>query len=130
MVPAWVRISAAAQGIEAGIVYALSARCLRVWTINACRVAYVIDEHGEVERFGFGAGTLSGHAMRGEERFLVTWDHRDDSVWYEVWSFSRPRHWLARAAIWLVRRLQRRFAADSAKAMMAATAEEDDKVTG
>ena len=120
MIPAWVGARAAGESIELGSIYALSARYLGVWTVNACRVVYVIDEPGEIDRFGFGAGTLHGHAMSGEERFLVTWDHGDDSVWYEVWSFSRPRHWLAWAAVWLIRRLQQRFAVDSAAAMLQA----------
>ena len=52
-----------------------------------------------------------------EERFTVEWNRADDSVWYDLWSFSRPGHPLARLAGPYVRRLQRRFAEDSLRAM-------------
>jgi uncharacterized protein (UPF0548 family) len=44
----------------------------------------------------------------------------DDSVWYEVFAFARPAHPLARAGRAFVRLVQRRFAADSFRAMAAA----------
>jgi uncharacterized protein (UPF0548 family) len=105
--------------IAEGTLVAVAARCLGVWTVNCCRVVYTIDEHGPVERFGFGYGTLRGHQMRGEELFAVEWRRADDCVWYEVYSFSRPARWLARCALPLVRRLQRRFLRASADAMRA-----------
>ena len=52
----------------------------------------------------------------GEERFTVAW-HEDDAVWYDILAFSRPNHFLARLGYPLVRRLQKRFARDSAAAM-------------
>jgi uncharacterized protein (UPF0548 family) len=53
----------------------------------------------------------------GEERFSVEWRRDDDSVWYDILAFSRPRHLLARLAMPLSRSLQRRFARDSLEAM-------------
>jgi hypothetical protein len=58
--------------------------------------------------------------MRGEERFRVSWDHGDDSVRYDLWSFSWPQRWMACCALPLIRRLQRRFAMESPAAMQAA----------
>ena len=48
----------------------------------------------------------------------------DDSVWYDILAFSRPNHFLARLGYPIVRRLQRRFARDSAAAMKRATLKE------
>jgi uncharacterized protein (UPF0548 family) len=56
----------------------------------------------------------------GEERFTIEWRREDDSVWYDLLAFSRPRHRLARSGAPLSRRLQRRFARDSLHAMMRA----------
>jgi uncharacterized protein (UPF0548 family) len=41
------------------------------WSMNACRIVYVIDEHGSSEKYGFAYGTLPEHGERGEERFTV-----------------------------------------------------------
>ena len=43
--------------------------------------------------------------------------HEDDAVWYDILAFSRPNHFLARLGYPLVRRLQKRFARDSASAI-------------
>jgi uncharacterized protein (UPF0548 family) len=40
-------------------------------SMNACRIVYVIDEHGSSEKYGFACGTLPDHGERGEERFTV-----------------------------------------------------------
>ena len=67
--------------------------------------------------FGFAYGSLPGHAASGEERFLIEWDPSDDSVWYDLSSFSRPNGWLARLGAPYLRRFQARFARESAEAM-------------
>ena len=46
----------------------------------------------------------------------------DDSVWYDLRAFSRPRYWPARLGYPMTRRLQRRFVRDSKTAMRAAVA--------
>ena len=79
-----------------------------------------MDEEGPIVRFGFAYGTLPDHAEKGEERFSVEWHHEDNSVWYDILAFSRPNHPLARLGLPLTRRLQRRFARDSKRAMVAA----------
>jgi hypothetical protein len=96
---------------------AVVARLFGLCWVNACRVVYVVDEGGPVQRFGFAYGTLPDHAASGEERFLVEWDREGGGVWYDILAFSRPRHVLARLGYPWVRRVQRRFGRDSAAAM-------------
>ena len=92
-----------------------------LWSLNACRIVYVIEEEASLlKRYGFVFGTLPGHVERGEERFTVEWHRADDSVWYEVFAFARPAHPLARAGPPFVRLVQRQFAAASLRAMVAA----------
>jgi uncharacterized protein (UPF0548 family) len=57
---------------------------------------------------------------RGEERFTVEWDRADDSVFYEVFALARPAHPLVALGPPFVRMIQRRFAAASLRAMVAA----------
>lgn len=89
-----------------------------LWWLNPCRVLYEIDEtiSGGKKRFGFGYGTLVEHVERGEERFLVE-QEPDGSVWYDLASFSQPRHPLVRLCSPLARRIQLRFGRDSMQVM-------------
>ncbi len=116
----WVRLYWLDVQPEVGAVVIVAARGAGLWTLNACRVVYTVDQPGPVETYGFAYGTLPEHIERGEERFLVQWDHSDDSVWYDLMSFSRPAHPLARVGGPLVRRFQRRFATASMATMEAA----------
>ena len=123
----WVETWPPDTPIKVGQVVAVLARNLGVWWLNACRIVYVVDEQGPVQRFGFAYGTLPGHAESGEERFTVEWHEEDDAVWYDILAFSRPRQLLARAGYPFARRLQRRFARDSAAAMRRAVVEDQSK---
>jgi uncharacterized protein (UPF0548 family) len=87
------------------------------WSINCCKIVYVIDEDGPIRRFGFAYGTLPEHAEQGEERFTLEWDRTSDLVCYEILSFSRPGNAAVKVAYPLARRLQRRFSRDSLAAM-------------
>lgn len=90
------------------------------WSVNSCRIIYVLDESGETEKFGFAFGTLPGHSEEGEERFTVEWRHTDDSVWFEILSFARPHDLLAKIGFPFVRLFQRKFAEDAQQAMLRA----------
>ena len=90
---------------------------LGFWSLNACRIVYLIEDHGACERFGFAYGTLAEHAEIGEERFTVEFLSADQSVWYDLYAFSRPASPLARLARPYARKLQRRFARNSMAAM-------------
>jgi uncharacterized protein (UPF0548 family) len=117
MFPApWTVIEPGDTPITAGETLAVHVRVFGIWWLNATRIVYVIDEP---RRFGFAYGTLPGHAERGEERFTVEW-LGDDTVWYDVLAFSRPRHILARLAYPLTRMFQRRFGRASKASMAAA----------
>ncbi|KAL4431037.1 hypothetical protein ABPG75_006293 [Micractinium tetrahymenae] len=68
-------------------------------------------------RYAFAHTTLEGHTIKGEERFSVAWNQDDDSVWYEIYTLSRPASWVTTLAHMLLRAYQRKFAQDSMAAM-------------
>ena len=112
----WVMIAPRGVVVEVGATVAVKARAFGTWSLSACRVVYVIDE---ARRFGFAYGTLPDHVEKGEERFLIEW-LPDDTVWYDILAFSRPRHPLVRLSAPLARRLQKQFARDSLNRMKSA----------
>jgi uncharacterized protein (UPF0548 family) len=106
------------EGTDIGVL----GRHLGFMSLNACRIAYTIEEEGpSLKRYGFAVGTLPGHVERGEERFTVEWHAADDVVYYELFAFSRPANPLVKVASPLARLLQRRFAIDSLGSMASAT---------
>jgi uncharacterized protein (UPF0548 family) len=116
----WVKLVPPGQPLQVGTTVAVQAKTFGCWSLNATRVVYVIDEKDfERARFGFAYGTLPDHVERGEERFTVEW-RADDSVWYEIYAFSRPRQALARLGFLITRMLQKRFVRDSLAVMRAA----------
>lgn len=116
----WIVAAPVETPIRPGEVVAVMGRVLGLWWINACRIVYVVDQPGPISQFGFAYGTLPGHVESGEERFLVEWNHDDNSVWYDILAFSKPNHILARLGYPFVRRTQKRFARDSAASMVRA----------
>lgn len=89
-----------------------------LWWLNPARVLSEVDEtlpDGR-KRFGFAYGTLVEHVERGEERFWVE-QEADGSVWYDLSSYSRPRHPLVRLFSPIARRIQLRFGRESILAM-------------
>ena len=122
----WVTLCWPDTPIDVGRTVGILVPLFGLWTLNACRIVYGIDEdEGDVRRFGFAYGTLPEHMESGEERFTVEWRREDDSVWYDLLAFSRPCHPLARFGAPLSRRLQRRFACDSLHAMIRAASVPD-----
>ncbi|HKB36468.1 MAG TPA: DUF1990 domain-containing protein, partial [Gemmataceae bacterium] len=113
----WVETWPPDAPIQAGQVVGVIARLFGLWWLNACRIVYAVDEAGPVQRFGFAYGTLPQHAESGEERFTVEWHERDAAVWYDILAFSRPQQLLARLGYPFTRRLQKRFARDSAASL-------------
>ena len=103
--------------IEAGTTVAILAGGRGVWSLNACRIVYVVDEEDGVRRIGFAYGTLADHAVRGEERFLIEWSRQSDAVHYDLLAFSRPGSLLVGLGRPLLRAVQRRFARQSLEAM-------------
>jgi uncharacterized protein (UPF0548 family) len=110
----WVRLHRPEATLRVGMLVAFSSRQFGVWTLNVCRVVRVIDED---HRFGFAYGTLAGHVVAGEERFLATLDPATGAVSFGIRKFSRPNHPLIRLAGPLARRVQRRFTVDAIDAV-------------
>jgi uncharacterized protein (UPF0548 family) len=116
----WLEVWPPEAPIRVGETVVVAAHVFGLWSLNAARIVYVIDESSKsTGRFGFAYGTLPAHVEAGEERFLVEWD-KSDRVWYDILAFSRPRHVLAKLGNLQVRRMQKRFAKESAAAMVRA----------
>jgi uncharacterized protein (UPF0548 family) len=105
--------------VDVGATVAIKAQTLGIWSLSASRVVYLIEES---RRFGFAYGTLPDHVERGEERFLIEWNE-DDSVWYDILAFSRPRHPLVKLGSPYARTLQKQFARDSLNRMRSLAAD-------
>jgi uncharacterized protein (UPF0548 family) len=116
----WVSIAPRGVKLEKGATVAVKAWAYGMWSLNACRVVYVIDENEPIRRFGFAYGTLPDHIERGEERFLIEWDRNDDTVFYDILAFSQPRHPLVKLGSPVARMMQKRFARDSLRVMKSA----------
>ena len=116
----WVEPWPPETPIQSGEVVAIIAWTAGLWTLNCCRIVYVVDEAGPVSKFGFAYGTLPGHVESGEELFQIEWDRYTNSVCYDILAFSRPNHFLTRLGYPLVRHTQKRFGRDSAAAMFRA----------
>ncbi len=113
----WAGLLPPGAPVEVGTTVAVFARHYGFRSLNFSRVVYGISEDdGGVRKRGFAYGTLPEHGESGEERFTVEW-HRDGSVFYDLYAFSRPNHPLARLGHPFARGLQRRFARDSLRVM-------------
>jgi len=123
----WCRVYPVEAPVEIGTMVAVVIRHFGFWSLNACRIVYVLEESGALRRYGFAYGTLPEHGEAGEERFSVEWDRADGSVWYDLYAFSRPQPLMARIGYPLARMLQKRFARESKLAMMRAVNGEDSQ---
>lgn len=111
------------RAIQLGANVAVLFRAGPIWSLNPCRIVYVIDDpssSNSEQRFGFAYGTLEGHLESGEEMFSVCWNPDDDSVHYELLAVSRPNHILTRIGYAYARIVQARFRRLSAAAMKVA----------
>ena len=116
----WIELLWPGAEIEKGTTVAVLAHHLGFWSLNACRIAIVINEDGPVRHYGFVYGTLPDHAERGQERFTVEWNRGSNKVFYDIFAYSRPNKLLARLGYPFTRALQGRFARDSMQAMLRA----------
>ena len=114
---AWIRLFWPTADIRIGTDVAVEVRHYRFYSLNACRIVYLVDESGPLSRYGFAYGTLQEHAETGEERFTIEWDRVKDEVWYDILAFSRPKNIFAKLAYPLSRSLQKQFAEASKLAM-------------
>jgi uncharacterized protein (UPF0548 family) len=116
----WVKIVPDDTPLEVGATVAIKAKTFGFWSLSACRIVYLINEDGPDRRFGFAYGTLTNHVECGEERFTIEWHANDDAVWYDILAFSRPHQFVVKLGYPLARRLQKRFARESLRTMVAA----------
>ncbi|MCX6049315.1 MAG: DUF1990 domain-containing protein [Chloroflexi bacterium] len=119
----WVQLYWPHAPITVGTTVGVLANPFGFWSLNACRIVYLIDEtvaevDTAIERYGFAYGTLPDHVERGEERFMVEWRQADNTVWYDILAFSHPQQWLAKVGYPVVRQYQKQFARDSKRAML------------
>jgi uncharacterized protein (UPF0548 family) len=112
----WLELCWPNVPIETGATVGVVVHHLGFWSLNACRIVYAMEEGGAIEKCGFAYGTLPDHSEMGEERFTVEFHAENETVWYDIFAFSRPRP-LALLALPYSRALQKRFAEDSKKAM-------------
>jgi len=121
--------------IKPGAAVCVTANVFGLWTAVPLQLLYKTDgkrtvaadvlqkkRKHNVQRMSYGHGCLKTHFLAGEERFGVEWDQSDDSVWYDIYTFSRPDHPLAMIGYPVVRFLQWRFRQDSLRAVARATA--------
>lgn len=109
----WVHPHDTTVSLEPGATFAFVSRQLGLWSVNVCRLVYVVDDQTDgAARFGFAYGTVGTHLLKGEEFFLLEQDERG-AVWFEIRKFSQPAHLAVRLAGPLARHFQRRFSADA-----------------
>jgi uncharacterized protein (UPF0548 family) len=117
----WIKMAKPLPPIAEGECVAIIASHFGFWSLNACKIVYVVDEDDyQFSRFGFAYGTLPDHAESGEERFTVEYDKKTQSVFYEIFAFSKPAKLLTKLAFPITRKCQKRFASESKQAMLRA----------
>eukprot|EP00210_Caulerpa_lentillifera_P000790 g765.t1 len=107
-----------------------SIKVLVPWMMNPLRVEYIDDVKVNVNggrSFAYGMTTLHGHMLAGEERFRVYWNKHDDSVRYEIYSFSRPGNAVAWIGQPITHLLQSAFVKQSLQSM-AKTVQQDSQL--
>ena len=120
----WVSLCWPESEIEVGTTVATLARHFGFWSLHPARIVFLIDDDDrQARRSGFAYGALQGHGERGEESFIIERLHADDSVWYDLRSFSRPAQALTTLGFPIARMLQRRFARESTQVMLKAVGE-------
>lgn len=115
----WLELHGASRPAFAGQTVATLTRFLGLWFLNPCSVAYVEGPSVDPDRVAFAYGTLPGHVACGEERFAVEHDPATGRNAFEIVAFSRPFIVLARLGYPLLRRTQKQFAPDVARALEA-----------
>jgi uncharacterized protein (UPF0548 family) len=109
-----LEVFATAPGVVPQADVAILSRHFGIWSVDFCRVIYVLNEEpengGAMLRTGFGYGTLPGHAVRGEEIFSIERHLATQEVWYDIYSFSLPANPLLRLLSPFALAAQRRFA--------------------
>lgn len=110
----WVWLLERNAPLVAGQVVSFLSHQYGVWSVNICRIVYVVDTHSaDHAAFGFAYGTVGTHGVRGEERFLIEWDRTIDRVTFGIRKFSLPASWLLTVLGPITRSVQARFTRDA-----------------
>lgn len=112
----WVEVLPRRAPVEPGTSVAVLARHVGCWSLNACRVVYLVGEDSQTE-FGFAYGTLANHAEKGEEIFKVTMRPDTGEVSYVIRAASMPHSPFVWLGYPVARMFQARFRRDSANAV-------------
>lgn len=113
----WLEFHGASTPARPGQVVATLVSVAGFWFFNPCRVVYIERPQSPADVVAFAYGTLPGHAECGEERFQVSFNATTGEVKYQIAAFSRPAIALSKLGYPIARRLQRRFAESSARAL-------------
>jgi len=111
----WVELHPPGAPVEVGTVVGVLVRHLGFWSLNGCRVVYLLDE--DEMKYGFAYGTLANHAELGEEIFEVSFDPVSQEVTYRIRAVSKAHAAAARIGYPYTRFLQDRFRRDSIAVM-------------
>lgn len=119
----WASVDARTP-ITEGTKFCVCAHEAVAWVTAPLQILYVDSKTRDQKQrqqaaFAYASGTLHGHQLAGEEKFAVEW-RDDDSVWYEVFSFSKPANFLSFVGYPVVRLQQKMFAKQSMAAMQRA----------
>jgi len=117
----WVELHPSGAPIEVGTVVAVLVRHLGFWSLNGCRIVYLLNESENQTGFGFAYGTLTNHSELGEEIFEVRLNPESQEVTYRIRAASKPRAALAVLGYPYTRLCQERFRRDSIAAMRSAS---------
>ena len=113
----WVEAWPPETPIQSGEVVAVVGRAIGLWWLNSCRIVYVVDDSGPITSLVSPTALCPATSRAVRNDFLIEWDRVENSVWYEILAFSRPRHFLTKIGYPMVRRTQIRFGRESAAAM-------------
>ncbi|XP_059642816.1 UPF0548 protein At2g17695 [Cornus florida] len=105
--------------IQSGEKFCVCVKEFFPWLMMPLQMVYVNENRNTknaVASFSFGSGTLQGHLLAGEERFAIELDE-NNRVWYEIFSFSKPAHFLSLIGYPYVLAKQKYFAHQSANAV-------------
>ncbi|MCB1049433.1 MAG: DUF1990 family protein [Acidobacteria bacterium] len=109
--PQWARLPN--PRIQPGAELIMDARIFGLSFHLPLRIIVLIESHEKNPCCGFIYGTLLGHYLSGEERFLLIWDPESNLIRYQIQSFAQ----LQKKWIWpfspLIRHLQQKFLSES-----------------
>ena len=95
----------------------VTAQTLFLWSVLPLKVTWIEKDGAPRDakqketikrRMAFGHATLEGHQLSGEEAFAVEL-HKNDDVWYELTTVSRPASLLSVLSLPMLRFFQLKF---------------------